>query len=240
MNKRLITSLVFNSLIVILVLMCTIFIFANFNFMGIEGDLTPENTNAFSYFTVDSNIILGIFSGILVVAEIMVLTNKRKEIPLFVHVLKFVGTTATTLTLLTVLIAFGPQTGSEFWRLFVNNNLFFHLIVPLLAIISLVFFEYDAALTFKHTFFGAIPAFIYSIYYSINVLSHMDADGNVPRRYDPYGFAQGGIGEIIMTYIIMLIAAYLAGVGLYFLMMLITKLMQKRVNKEKQDTVSEQ
>ena len=229
MNKnRLITSIVLNSVNIVLVAICTVFALCNFKFMGIEGSLTPTNTTLFSLFTVDSNLLLLIISILILVYEVLLLIGKINKIPQFVYIFKYIGVAAVALTFATITFVFAPMFGQHFWRLYVNNNLMFHLVVPVTAIISFIFFEYDGELIFKHTFFGMIPATIYALYYIVNVLIHMNNDGTVPNDYDPYAFAQNGVGGIIFSFIGMLVFAYLLSFLIFFFAGLVSK--KKRNN----------
>ena len=48
---------------------------------------------------------------------------------------------------------------------------------------------------------------LYSIFYTINVLIHLEA-GKPTTIYDWYGFVQGGIGTIAIVLPVMLISTY--------------------------------
>ena len=224
MNKnKIITSIVLNGLNILFVLVCIIFAITGFAFMGIHGAFTPTGTNLFSLFTIDSNILLAISSVIILIYEFLLLKGKINKIPLFALVLKYVGTSAVGLTFLTILLIFVPMFVINFWQLYTNNNLFFHLICPVLAIISLLIFEHSNELKFKHTLFGLIPAGIYALYYIINVLVHMNSDGTVDTKYDVYYFAQNGPVGIAVSFIGLLAFAYIISLGLFFINNLIIK-----------------
>ena len=82
--------------------------------------------------------------------------------------------------------------------MYVNKNLFFHGLIPLLSIINFIFFEKTDKLTFKDTFLALIPIVIYAIYYLINILIHME-NGLVSPKYDWYYFVQNGIWKIVIV-----------------------------------------
>lgn len=223
MEKRQITiSLMLNSVIVFLVMLGTFFSIFNFSFMGINGELVAEKHNMFTFFTIDSNILLGVFSLVLLIYEILYMVKKIDNIPRFTYILKYIGTVGTSLTLLTVLFYLIPIVGSQFYKLFVDSNLFFHLIIPVLAVISFVFFEFRNDIKFYFTFIGVIPMGLYSIYYCINAFSHMK-DGKIPSVYDVYGFAQKGLGATFIVLIMMILFTYLISYLLYFFNRLIAK-----------------
>lgn len=210
--KRERISLILNIIIVLLVLIGTIFMFCGIKFMP-ESNLMLEDTKIqmFKYYTVDSNILLGIISFVLVLYEYKLLKEDILKIPKKVYILKFVGTASITLTFLTTLFFLTPQYG--FYAMYNNNNLFFHLIVPLLAIISYVFFEkHDNS--YKYAVFGIVPMFFYSIYYILNVIIHLK-DG-LMYKYDFYGFLQGNINNIFIAVPIIFFITYLISFGLIF------------------------
>ena len=184
--------------------------------MGSDGNLTPESTNFLMFFTVDSNILLAIGSLILIVFEVMIFLNKREDIPLWAYIVKYIAVCATTLTFLTTVLYLSPLLGKNFWKLFLNNNLFYHLICPVLGIVSLIFFEAKEKMNWKVSFFAVVPMALYSIYYIINVYTHLD-NGKVNPRYDFYYFASNGVFIAIIMVIFLLLLTYGSALLLYYL-----------------------
>ena len=208
--KKIGVSLLLNMFIVILVTIGFTFMFIGFKFM--PGDTLLETTRleVFKFYTVDSNILIGIISLILVIYEIKLLNGYIDKIPNFIYILKLIGTAGITLTFATTAIFLVPQYG--FYAMYNNNNLFFHLIVPLLSIISYVFYEkHDNK--YRYALYGIIPMFIYSLYYIPSVFMHLD---NI-TKYDFYGFLQGNINNVyvviptiyLITYLMSLLLVYL-------------------------------
>ena len=95
-----------------------------------------------------------------------------------------------------------------------NSNLFLHLIIPVLSIISFIFFEKTNKIKFKYVFLAVIPTFIYSLLYLINVLIHIE-NGKVSPTYDWYYFLQNSMNNIFIVMPFMLICTYLIGLLLY-------------------------
>ena len=213
--NRLKISLILNIINVVFVAFATIAMVTGFYFMGDDVSLQLEGFSAFQFFTFDSNLFLGIVSIAFIVYEILILKKKKDAIPHILYLLKYVSTIAVSLTMLTVIIFLSPQ-ADNYFILFKNSNLFFHLICPLIALIDFGFFEKENDIKLKDTIYGIIPTFLYGTYYSINVLTHL-TDGHVPTMYDWYGFAQGGTMGMILSVIIMLSATYLISVAVYLL-----------------------
>ena len=137
--KKVGISLILNMLIVILVTIGFTFMFIGFKFM--PGDTLLETTRleVFKFYTVDSNILIGIISLILVIYEIKLLNGYIDKIPNFIYILKLIGTAGITLTFATTAIFLVPQYG--FYAMYNNSNLFFHLMVPILSIVSYIVYE---------------------------------------------------------------------------------------------------
>ena len=190
-------SLVFNSIIFILVLLGTIFMYIGYQFMTNTTLLDNAGIDSFKFYTVDSNILVGIASLIMLINEILLITGKIDKLPKYAYIFKYIGTVGVSLTFLVTLLYLSPLLGKNFIFLYVNTNLLFHLIVPILSFISYVKYEKNS-LEFKYTFISLISMFIYAIYYIINILTHLD-NGKVVKEYDWYGFVVGGISSIIIA-----------------------------------------
>jgi len=205
-------SMVLNFLIVVLVAVASIFMFAGIKVTN-DGLLDSTKLAMFKYFTVDSNLLVAIASIILIYYEKKLLHKEIKTIPKKVYVFKLMSTAAVTLTFLTTLLFLTPQYG--FIAMFSNSNLFFHLIVPLISIISYIFFEHHNN-KYRYALYGLIPMFIYSIYYTSNILLHLNS-GGLTIKYDFYGFLRGDISNIIYVIPIIYIFTYLISLVLVML-----------------------
>ena len=211
MNKIKI-SLILNILIVIIVTLGTIFMFTGFTFMRSELLLESNGYSMFRFYTVDSNILIGIASLILLIFELKLLNHKIDNIPLGVSIFKYLSTSGITLTFLVTLLFLSPQYG--FYAMYNNTNLLFHLIVPLLSIISYIFFEkHDNK--YKYAFYGIIPMFIYSIFYILNIITHIN-DGGLTFKYDFYGFLRGNLSNIYIVIPIIYFVTYFISLTLLF------------------------
>lgn len=194
------TSLILNLINIAFILFATLAMMFRFKFMKGEELLVSENINVFKFFTVDSNILLLIVSIIYVIYLILLLKQKIEVIPKWVFILKIIGTVQVGITMVVTVCFLTFITGSKWLSLFMNSNLFFHLLCPTIAFVSLIGFEHDHQTTFKELLFSLIPLGLYSIFYTYNVLSHME-NGKVSMEYDFYAFAQGGALTIIISVI---------------------------------------
>ncbi len=144
------------------------------------------------YFTVDSNILMGIFALIAAIDEYKVLTKKKKEVSNITYILKLTGTVGVTLTMLVTIFFLAPTAPYNPLMLFFYSNFFLHLLNPIISIISLICFEKNDKITFKQSFIGIIPMLLYSVYYVLEVVTHTN-NGIIEKGYDWYGFFMLGL-----------------------------------------------
>lgn len=201
-------SLISNTIIVLMVVMATIMMFTGFSFMGESVVLSSSKLSMFKYFTVDSNLLMGIISCIFIYYLV-----KKMTIPKWLYSLKLLGTVGVALTFFTVVFYLAPTTKYGFLSMFMNANLFYHLLVPVLSMMTFVCFEKTNSLNIKDVFFGMSCMILYGIFYVFNVFTHME-NGYVSYLYDWYFFAQGGVLGCIIVFSIMLVITFLIS---YFL-----------------------
>ena len=199
-------SLVYNILIFVIVVLGTIFMYTGFQFMTHTTLLASSGGSAFRFYTVDSNILVGISSLVMAIYEILVISKKIDKLPKFVYLFKYIGVVGVSLTFLVTLLYLSPLLGRNFILLYLNTNLLFHFIVPILAFVSYTVYEKNE-LEFKYSFIAIISMIIYAIYYTINILTHLD-NGMVVKEYDWYGFVVGGTSSIIVVIPIIILFTY--------------------------------
>lgn len=182
---------------------------------GIDADehLAADGIGSIKYFTVQSNLLFGAFAGVFAVYELI--CGSAEAMPEILYLLKYIFTVGVTLTMLTVLLYLAPVVEKSYPPLFKGANLYFHLLVPLLGVISFCFFEKGASISIPQVFLGLIPFALYGIYYSINALSHAE-NGQVSLKYDWYSFLANGIDKAAAAAGIMTVAAAAICFGLWF------------------------
>ena len=182
--------------------------------------LCINNPNTFRMFTTQSNVIAGITAGIILVYEVLIILKKKDKLPDWLRIVKMVTTTAVTLTLLVVLFYLGfvaIAEGYSYFIMFRNTNICFHLLTPISAILSFILFEGGNKINFKFTFLNLIHMISYSIFYSINVFTHLTPEGKVDRKYDWYYFVLGENWTFVFVVIGVLTLTYLIGFSLWIL-----------------------
>ena len=214
-DRKLKISLVLNIIIVLFTTIAIILMFTGFRFTnGEEPVLETTKLGIFKFFTVDSNLLMGIVSLIFVIYEINILKNKKESVPKNIYILKLMSTTAVTLTFVTVFLYLGPISKGGIPSMIRNSNLFFHFLTPLLSIITFIFFEKTDKLKYRYSFWGLIPTLVYEIFYITNILIHME-NHMVSPTYDWYWFVQNGVWTAIIVAPVIILVTYLISFTLW-------------------------
>ena len=173
------------------------------------GVLTASKFTALKFFTVDSNILMGIAALAAFIEQNKILKGKKANASTGTAVFKLSGTVSVTLTMLITMFFLAPNAvkTTGFFSLFAYSNFFLHLVNPVLSIIVFVCFEKSRAIPFRHTFTGTIPLVLYAVYYIYEVLTHM-TNGIPARGYDWYGFFIREISSVFIVLPILLLLTY--------------------------------
>ena len=151
---------------------------------------------ALRFFTTQSNVLCAIS------ALLMCIWPESR----FAWDLKYVGTTAVTVTMLTVFLFLAPSLGG-LGKLLKGSDLFMHLITPLLALISFCVFE-KRGMSFKIALLGMLPVVFYGPWYLYKI--RFASEG---KRWDDfYGFNKGGKWPVSFT--MMAIGTFLICIGI--------------------------
>ena len=212
-------SIILNSLIFVLVAFATLCMIFGVNIMSRSEEVrafTAANLSAFKYYTVDSNAFGGLLALVYICFEIALLKGKITRIPKLLHLLRLAAATGLTLTMLVTAFFLIPQFGEHWYILYIDNNFFFHLTVPILSIITFIFFEPDTEISLKESLFGTITMLLYGIVYTLNIIAHL-GDGHPLKDYDWYGFLGDKISNAFIAIPAMLIVTWLITLGLWIL-----------------------
>ena len=154
------------------------------------------------FFTALSNLFCAAASLAVAVCRL------AGNVPDAVLILKYVGTCAVTVTMLTVLLFLGPTLGYK--PLFTGPDLWLHLICPVLAIISFLLWD-KPDMPFVAVLLGMLPVPLYGLVYLYRVLRAPEE-----RRWpDFYGFNRGG--KWPLSYAAMTVGAAVVSVVLWLL-----------------------
>ena len=201
-------SLIFNLLIVVFTIHGVSECFRT-DVIRDENWFGSSGWECFKFFTVLSNVFVAIVAFIVFNYSIKNIINDELKMPKWVFMLKFVATTAVTVTFMTVVFFLGPYVvvlGKSYFSMFTGNNFFMHLLTPLLAIFSFIFCERTDNFSFKNTWLGLVPVVLYGIVYTIMVVFVGEANGGWK---DFYGFTFGGnMWAIPISLVVMLGATF--------------------------------
>ena len=136
----------------------------------------------FRFFTCQSNVFCAaaaLLTGVFLLAG---------GVPEWVRTLKYIGTAAVTITMLTVFLFLWPSFGRDSLKQLLSGpDLFMHLITPVLAIVSFCFPERQG-MTFAQALWGLLPVAAYGPYYLYRIRFAPEE-----KRWDDfYGFNKQG------------------------------------------------
>ena len=149
-----------------------------------DGKWAPERgKKAFRYYTCLSNVLCAVTALVTAGARL------AGEIPEWVWILKYIGTAAVTVTMLTVFLFLAPSQGKDWYSVLLKGpaNLFMHLLTPLMALVSFCVFE-KRGMTFPQSLWGLLPVVCYGPLYLYQILYAPEEK----RWEDFYGFNKGG------------------------------------------------
>ena len=172
-----------------------------------DGLLIAEGLHNLKYFTVLSNILEGIASLVLAVRLIRLRRGRADGIPHWMYVLKLVSASAVAVTFFVVALFFGPWVG--YGLLYRDANLFFHLVIPVLAMGEFVALDRFDSVTLGETALCAAPELLYGLGYLLNLL--INGIGVWPDTNDFYGFTTWGWGVGFMIFAAILLLGWGAG-----------------------------
>ena len=147
-----------------------------------EGALQSSGIENFKFYTVLTNVFCGIVASVFLVVKILKKDTEK------IRVLKLAAVVGVAITFAVVAFMFGPLYG--FLQFYKRGNLFFHLLLPVTAMIEFIFIR-RKKIPFKFTVFAAIPTLLYGIGYLLNILIN-GIGGPWPDTNDFYGFLNWG------------------------------------------------
>ena len=195
-------NLFFNFLLVVLVAI-SIYLMITTS----DGFVKGSKLHALKYFTVQSNIFIGISAFISLIYLLF-----KNRYPTWVVVLKLVSTTCLTLTFLTVMGYLAPLMG--LFNVFLGANLYMHLFIPVVSIFTFIFIEPKVDLKFKWNLFSMIPSGTYGTIYIICLAANNDY-GNIDG-WDWYAFGTYGLGVGFVMLIGLNLVAFISSLILYY------------------------
>ena len=184
-------EIAFNVLILITAIIGTVMMFTN---TESSTGLMAAGLANLKFFTVLSNIFCGIVAAVRLVCFLL-----RKRLPI---IFKMMSASAVGLTFL-IIAAFLQPLYPDL-NLYERGNLYFHLIVPLLAMAEFLIIRGKEKIPFKYAFYCAALSLAYGTFYLVNIL--INGVGTWPETNDWYGFLNWGfpVGIAIFAFVVLM------------------------------------
>lgn len=198
-RTRRILLLCLDGLIVICVLISMLCVF----FTGGEGNMAFTGFGGFRYFTIDSNLLLGIVIAMGLGYRVRALKNGTVLMPRWLRATQHAAVVGTGLTFLVVIAFLGPLMGYR--AMYSRENFMMHLSTPLLGIASFLLSGKEPELLPRHILTGILPALTYGIFYCAFILTGVWEDF--------YRFNMGGM--LPLTVAVIAAVELLSGYALY-------------------------
>ena len=167
-----------------------------------DGNMAMSGFRCFRFYTIDSNILASLCGMFILIFTVRGMFRDRVMIPVWASLLKYIGATSVAVTMITVFVFLGPMLGYP--AMLAGNNLFLHLINPLLFILSFLLLETGDELPGYTAWVGLLPVALYGCVYLIMVVSIGLENGGWE---DFYGFDRGGLWYV--TVIVIAASTYL-------------------------------
>ena len=117
----------------------------------------------FVFYTEDSNILSACICAMVAVGQLVCIFTGR-ELPRWLHTLKYIATCCLTMTFLTVVFVLGPycaDQGGVVFLLTESSMLYHHLLNPLCAFVSFVLLEREPKLPARCVPLALVPTMLY-------------------------------------------------------------------------------
>lgn len=182
----------------------------------VGGVLTTSGAEMFKFFTIDSNVLMGVIALFTALQLRQVIRGQREDLSTACYVWYLAGTVGVTLTMLVTVFFLEPTMAPQFglFALFAGSNFLLHLFNPLLAIVAFTVYEKTRKIPFRHTLTGIVPMVLYAVFYVANCVRHA-VNGMVDIAYDWYGFLAGGVKTVWIVIPVIFLFTWLISVALW-------------------------
>lgn len=177
----------------ILKLLVFIFMVMGITLRFLDNSSMLADNNPFLYFTIQSNLWIGLMSLFLFVIMIIEVVKHKKLYSRTLSILKYVFTVSITITGFIYCVALAPGMGDDAWTL---TNVITHAVVPGLAIIDFLIYETKFEFKKKDLLWSLVPPSYYLVFASIGYICNWDFGNgnNYPYFFLNWGSPVGAFG----------------------------------------------
>lgn len=139
-----------------------------------------ETAELFHYFTINANILTALAAGCIIPFAVEGIRKKYFTYPKWAAIFHYSGTISTTLTMVFAVFLISRY---DPYMAFGGNNLFLHIICPILVLISFFMVESDNRFSLRDSLIGLTPLVIYCAVYLYEVVLVGEKNGGWPDFY---------------------------------------------------------
>ena len=165
-------------------------------FVGADGRLSAAGLGSLKYFTVLSNLLEGFVAVFWSIHLIRALRDRAVRPGRLLCLCRYAAVVSVALTFTTVMVFLGPVFG--FGMMFTGANFWFHLVVPLAAMLDFCVLDRECAYARRDARAAIVPTVLYGFGYAGNLL--INGVGEWPHTNDWYGFAMGGPALSVLVF----------------------------------------
>lgn len=196
----------------------------------LEPDALVEEVGWKSYhmFTILANMLMGIAAAMCIPFAVEGIRYHNYHLPRWYANLMYMGTFCVALTFLIAVTVLSPAAG--FYRMMIySNNILFHTICPLLAIVLFLFINSDHRIGFRSSVMSILPVILYAAVYIVMVFVIGEENGGWRDHYQV-----GRIMEYIPLPVIVLIL-----IAICLILSNILRVVHNLIHERRKDSIEE-
>jgi hypothetical protein len=137
---------------------------------------------SYHMFTILANMFAGIAAALCIPYAVDGLRYDNYHLPRWVVNVLYMATTGVALTFLIAVTGLSPMT-SYYRMMLYSNNILFHTINPIIAILLFIFINSDHKVSFRSTFLAIAPVVLYAALYFVLVFVIGEENGGWRDHY---------------------------------------------------------
>lgn len=161
-----------------------------------DAVVSEVGQKSFRMFTILANMLMGVTAEMCIPFAVDGIRYRNYHLPRWVVNFLYIGTNGVALTFLIAVTVLSPAT--SFYRMMLySNNILFHTICPVMAIVLFLFINTDHTISFKASVLSVLPVVLYALIYLIMVFAIGEEAGGWRDHYQI-----GNIAESVPIYLL--------------------------------------